>query len=111
MSEDEEFDEFGFKLDVEDGPEQCSSKLLSTPFKDNPQQRLRWLAHLEFAQTSKSSPRPKKVGTSKDDCSVTQCNNKSTMKSRGHDGQTSGQKGPLAWDTMVEGITRTNKLR
>ena len=51
MSEDEEYDEFGFKVDVEDGPEQSSSKLLSTPFKDNPQQRLRWLAHLEFAQT------------------------------------------------------------
>ena len=36
---DEEFDEFGFKVDVEDGPEQSSSKLLSTPFQDNPQQR------------------------------------------------------------------------
>ena len=50
--EDEEFDEFGFKVEIEDGPEQSSSKLLSTPFKDNSQQRLRWLAHLEFAQTS-----------------------------------------------------------
>ena len=36
---DDEFDEFGFKIDVEDGPEQSSSKLLSTPFQDNPQQR------------------------------------------------------------------------
>ena len=54
----DEFDEFGFKVDIEDGPEQSSSKLLSTPFQDNPQQRLKWLAHLEFAQTS-SSPLPK----------------------------------------------------
>jgi hypothetical protein len=30
-----EYDEFGFKIEVEDGPEQCSSKLLSTPFSDN----------------------------------------------------------------------------
>ena len=92
VSEDEEYDEFGFKVDVEDGPEQSSSKLLSTPFKDNPQQRLRWLAHLEFAQTSgKTSPRPKNVsGGSKDDCSVTrtQCN-KSAMKP----GETSAHKG------------------
>ena len=63
-----EFDEFGFKLEFEDGPEQSSSKLLSTPFKDNPQQRLRWLAHLEFAQTSKKSPRkPPKCGATRDD--------------------------------------------
>ena len=39
MVGDDEFDEFGFKIDVEDGPEQSSSKLLSTPFQDNPQQR------------------------------------------------------------------------
>lgn len=31
-----------------DGPEQCSSKLLSIPFTEDPQQRLKWLAHLEF---------------------------------------------------------------
>ena len=49
MDEDNlEFDEFGFKLDVEDGPEESSSKLLSTPFQDNPQQRLKWLAHIFF---------------------------------------------------------------
>ena len=115
-SEDEEFDEFGFKVDVEDGPEQSSSKLLSTPFKDNSQQRLRWLAHLEFAQTSAktSSPRPKKIGTSKDDCSVPSQSNtgsNAANKSGGGPDKSLGQKGPLAWDTMVEGITRTNKLR
>ena len=89
ISEDEEYDEFGFKVDVEDGPEQSSSKLLSTPFKDNPQQRLRWLAHLEFAQTSgKSSPRPKMVGGgSKDDCSVQ--SNKISLKP----GESTGHKG------------------
>ena len=41
-----EYDEFGFKIEVEDGPEQCSSKLLSTPFSDNHQQKLKWIAHL-----------------------------------------------------------------
>ena len=93
MDEDDfqEFDEFGFKQEFEDGPEQSSSKLLSEPFQDNPQQRLKWLAHLEFAQTSKPSPKHKKAV---DD-------NFRKEKS----------KGPLAWDSMVEGITRTHKLR
>ena len=101
------FDEFGFRIDVEDGPEQNSSKLLSTPFEDNPHQRLKWLAHLEFAQsstTTRGSPtrRPQKKGSSKDDSASTQKNLEDAKN---------GRKGPLAWDTMVEGITRTNKLR
>ena len=59
-----------------------------------------------------SSPRPKKLGTSKDDCSVpSQSNKRSGNASGGGPDETLGQKGPLAWDTMVEGITRTNKLR
>ena len=61
-----------------------------------------------------SSPRPKKLGTSKDDCSVPSRFNKrngNASKSGGGPDETLGQKGPLAWDTMVEGITRTNKLR
>ena len=33
------FDEFGFKVEEEDGPEQISNKLLSTPFIEDPQQR------------------------------------------------------------------------
>lgn len=91
-----EYDEFGFKLEMEDGPEQSSSKLLSMPFKDNPQQRLKWLAHLEFAQTySKPMAKGRKQEVVKDDSSSKDMT----------------QKGPLAWDTMVEGITRTNKLR
>lgn len=33
------FDEFGFRVDEEDGPEQSSSKLLSIPFVEDPQHR------------------------------------------------------------------------
>ncbi|CAG0914429.1 unnamed protein product [Notodromas monacha] len=43
------YDEFGFKIEEEDGPEQSSSPLLSTPFIEDPQERLQWLAYLEFA--------------------------------------------------------------
>ena len=91
-----EFDEFGFKQEFEDGPEESSSKLLSKPIQDNPQQRLKWLAHLEFAQTTKlPSPKHKKAmddnfGSSKDK---------------------NNHQGPLTWNSMVEGITRTHKLR
>ena len=31
-----------------------TSKLLAQPVADNPQQRLKWIAHLEFAQSVKS---------------------------------------------------------
>ena len=31
-----------------DGPEENSSKLLSTPFIEDPQHRLKWIAYLEF---------------------------------------------------------------
>jgi len=31
-----------------DGPEENSSKLLSTPFVEDSSQRLRWIAYLEF---------------------------------------------------------------
>ena len=50
-SEDEEFDEFGFKVYVEDGPEQSSSKLLSAPFKDNSQQSLHGSHKLQVSLT------------------------------------------------------------
>ena len=110
MDEDNlEFDEFGFKLDVEDGPEESSSKLLSTPFQDNPQQRLKWLAHLEFAQTLKAASSPARPKISQDD-SISHSAQSSTGKNQAA-ASGSGQKGLLAWDTMVEGITRTNKLR
>ncbi len=64
--------------------EQCSSKLLSTPFSDNHQQKLKWIAHLEFGLKSE-----KDGGTS------------SSKKERGL----------LAWDTLLEGIERTDTMR
>ncbi|XP_074647202.1 small G protein signaling modulator 3 homolog isoform X2 [Tubulanus polymorphus] len=45
---DYRYDEFGFKVEEEDGPEENSSKLLSTPFVEEPQHRLKWTAYLEF---------------------------------------------------------------
>lgn len=45
------FDEFGFKVE-EESPEQVSNKLLSTPFIEDPQQRLMWIAYLEFTHNS-----------------------------------------------------------
>ena len=45
---DYRYDEFGFKVEEEDGPEENSSKLLSTPFVEDPQHRLKWTAYLEF---------------------------------------------------------------
>lgn len=42
------YDEFGFKVEVEDGPEENSSKILSIPFIEDPQHRLKWIAYLEF---------------------------------------------------------------
>ena len=30
------YDEFGFRVEEEDGPEHCSSKLLSIPFIESP---------------------------------------------------------------------------
>ncbi|XP_055874736.1 small G protein signaling modulator 3-like isoform X4 [Biomphalaria glabrata] len=45
---DYRYDEFGFKVEEEDGPEENSSKLLSTPFIEDPQHRLKWTAYLEF---------------------------------------------------------------
>uniref|UniRef100_A0A8C3IHU4 Small G protein signaling modulator 3 n=1 Tax=Chrysemys picta bellii TaxID=8478 RepID=A0A8C3IHU4_CHRPI len=42
------YDEFGFRVDKEDGTEPNSSKLLGIPLTEEPQQRLKWQAHLEF---------------------------------------------------------------
>ncbi|NWT61738.1 SGSM3 protein, partial [Erythrocercus mccallii] len=42
------YDEFGFRVDKEDGAEPNSSKLLGVPLMEEPQQRLKWQAHLEF---------------------------------------------------------------
>lgn len=43
------YDEFGFKVEVEDGPEEISSKILSIPFVEDPQSRLKWISFLEFS--------------------------------------------------------------
>ncbi|CAL1686059.1 unnamed protein product [Lasius platythorax] len=43
------FDEFGFRVEEEDGPEQSSKKLLGIPFVEDPQHRLQWVALLEFS--------------------------------------------------------------
>lgn len=46
---DYRYDEFGFRVEEEDGPEQSSNKLLGIPFVEEPQHRLDWVAHLEFS--------------------------------------------------------------
>lgn len=49
------FDEFGFRVEEEDGPEQSSNKLLGVPFVEDPQHRLKWVAHLEFSHNKETS--------------------------------------------------------
>ncbi|XP_021370543.1 small G protein signaling modulator 3 homolog isoform X1 [Mizuhopecten yessoensis] len=49
---DYRYDEFGFKVEEEDGPEENSSKLLSTPFIEDAQHRLKWTAYLEFTHNN-----------------------------------------------------------
>lgn len=49
---DYRYDEFGFKVEEEDGPEENSSKLLGTPFIEDPQHRLKWTAYLEFTHNN-----------------------------------------------------------
>ena len=41
-----------FLFDNVDGPEENSSKLLSTPFMEDPQHRLKWTAYLEFTHNN-----------------------------------------------------------
>ena len=43
------WDEFGFRVEEEDGPEDSSSKLLS-PFLESPRRRLQWAVELELGQ-------------------------------------------------------------
>nr|XP_008517996.1 PREDICTED: small G protein signaling modulator 3 isoform X2 [Equus przewalskii] len=42
------YDEFGFRVDKEDGADPSSSKLPGVSLMEDPPQRLRWQAHLEF---------------------------------------------------------------
>ena len=44
------WDEFGFRVEEEDGPEDCSNKLLSIPFVESPKRRLQWAVELELGQ-------------------------------------------------------------
>ncbi|OXU22236.1 hypothetical protein TSAR_016879 [Trichomalopsis sarcophagae] len=48
------FDEFGFKVDEEDGLEQSAKKLLNVPFVEDPQHR-QWVALLEFSHNKEVS--------------------------------------------------------
>uniref|UniRef100_A0A1A9ZR04 Small G protein signaling modulator 3 n=1 Tax=Glossina pallidipes TaxID=7398 RepID=A0A1A9ZR04_GLOPL len=52
---DYRFDEFGFRVEEEDGPEQNSNKLLSIPFVEDAQHRLMWIAHLEFSHNKEAT--------------------------------------------------------
>lgn len=52
---DYRFDEFGFRVEEEDGPEQSSNKLLGIPFVEDEQHRLQWIAHLEFSHHNEAS--------------------------------------------------------
>ncbi|CAB3359573.1 Hypothetical predicted protein [Cloeon dipterum] len=48
-SQPDYYDEFGFKVEEEDGPEPSSNQLLGIPFVEDPQHKLQWLAHLQFS--------------------------------------------------------------
>lgn len=52
---DYRFDEFGFRVEEEDGPEQSSNKLLGIPFVEDNNHRLQWIAHLEFSHNKEAS--------------------------------------------------------
>ncbi|CAL8089006.1 unnamed protein product [Orchesella dallaii] len=49
--DDSGFDELGFRIEEEDGPEQSSNKLLGIPFTEDQSVRLQWLAYLEFSHS------------------------------------------------------------
>ncbi|XP_046818456.1 small G protein signaling modulator 3 homolog isoform X1 [Vespa velutina] len=49
------FDEFGFRVEEEDGPEQSSRKILGIPFVEDPQHRLQWVALLEFSNNKEDT--------------------------------------------------------
>ncbi|KAK0085922.1 hypothetical protein PV325_004216 [Microctonus aethiopoides] len=52
---DYRFDEFGFRVEEEDGPEQSSKKLLGVPFVEDPQHRHQWVTLMEFSRTQEIS--------------------------------------------------------
>ena len=70
-------------------------RLLSEPFqKDDSRRRLEWMAHMEFAGG----------GDGRGDLGK----GKKAPSPSASDGR---KGGALAWDTMVQSITRTDKLR
>ncbi len=81
------FDEFGFLVEVEDGPEHCTSSLLTRPFQatDSDEVRLKWIAHLEFAGTKRAT--------------------------NGETSTPATAEKTLLWDNVADTITRTEKLR
>ena len=86
----EAYDEFGFRVEVEDSaPEVDRDPAGPAVVPDNPQQRLKWIAHLEFAQNSSSDQGSKKRS----------------------DERAAKAGKLLAWETMADGIIRTKKLR
>ncbi|CAB4059178.1 SGSM3 [Lepeophtheirus salmonis] len=52
-----DYDEFGFRIDEEDGPEDISNRLRSSKvfFDHEEKQRLKWIAHLEFSSSDPES--------------------------------------------------------
>lgn len=52
---DYRFDEFGFRVEEEDGPEQSSNKLLSIPFIEDDKHRAQWIAYLEFSHNKEAT--------------------------------------------------------
>lgn len=55
---DYRYDEFGFRVEEEDGPEQNSNKLLGIPFVEDECHRQKWLTHLQCAQTQDIDANP-----------------------------------------------------
>ena len=87
----EAYDEFGFRVEVEDSAPEVDRDPGPAVVPDNPQQRLKWIAHLEFAQNSSSEIQG--------------------SKKRSDDRSAKAGK-LLAWETMgADGIIRTKKLR
>ena len=79
-------------------------RLTSGPFEDADQgskKRLKWLAHLEFASSGQDS------GSNVASSSSGNGGPSSSARS----GAGGGKGETLAWDSMIEGITRTEKLR
>lgn len=49
------YDEFGFRVEEEDGSVQISNKYLNTPFVEKEAHRLQWIAFLEFSHNKDAS--------------------------------------------------------